>query len=578
MFSIGHVLWIAAVYLLAFVPFRDNPGAGLWGMIGIGIVPLFMGVWTFQAEGGRRIRFLADHGLPPQVVWLTKQLVWGLLTVALSVPFVVAVAVGNSNILQTLQTGTSAFHPGVPGASATLFAALLACLGYTGGQFASMLIARGVTAGFVGGVLSYALGLLTWLMIDLRVPIAISVAPVIVVLLATTCCWSRHWLLEQATGRSWLKLALVLGLSLAAVYAGVGAFRVYEVPRPEFVENIALQRNAHGRPVMSPEAETANLYRQAVAELKPADLKWDDKAAGDRPVAGALTAVDGWQHATVREGNLLAENQAALRLGLTATERPTCAFYDATRPLPEMKRDFISAISFDGCKRLAMLILLSARELEAQGRLDEALERYVAVLRLARHFANHGITFNWSLGSNFESMVANWIGTWAAHADQTADRLAAAAVRLGNEESLFPTLQDAVLTEQFVLRRTVEEDWSELLSKYENPGAEAQSRTALKVLERLCPWEHERALRVLDLIGASELHCLHVLAWGLSTPGLDMQHLARIAGAVETDADPTQLLNSRPDEMFSGTRRAEAAFSIRSRWAPLNGSECRGTG
>ena len=136
-FSIGHILWIAAVYVLAFVPFRGTRGAGMFGMVGIAIVPLFMGIWTFQAEGGRRIRFLADHGLSPQVVWLTKQLVWGLLTAALTLPFILAVAQGNAAVIQTSQvTGTSAFHEDVPGASATAFAAILACLGYRREGFA----------------------------------------------------------------------------------------------------------------------------------------------------------------------------------------------------------------------------------------------------------------------------------------------------------------------------------------------------------------------------------------------------------------------------------------------------------
>ncbi|HEY2250563.1 MAG TPA: hypothetical protein VGH74_05865, partial [Planctomycetaceae bacterium] len=550
-FSIGHALWIAAVYVLVFVPSRDRLGQMILGMVGIGIVPLFMGVWTFQAEGGRRIRFLADHGLSPQVVWLTKQLVWGLLTAALTIPFLVAVAVGNSVMAGTPQyTGTSVFHEDVPGASATLFAAILAGLGYGAGQFASMLIARGVTAGFIGGVLSYLLALGAWFIIELRVPVAISVAPLFVILMATTLCWSRHWLLEQATARAWLKLAAWLATSLAVVYAGIGAFRVYDVPRPDFVEKLGPLREAHGIAPSAAEIETASLYRQAVSQLKTRD-----KEPGERPAAGVQTAINGWEHATDRERSLLAENQEALRQGMAATERPTCSFFDPTRPISEMQRDSGMPLLVDRwAGTLATLILLSAREKEAQGQLGESLDRYVAVLRMVRHLANRGTTGVWHEGVLLEAKVSSWIGVWAAHPDQTAEGLETAAVRIGQEAALYPSLYDAVLTEQFMLRRVVRDDWSELLPRGQNPGDDARSRTFVKVLNRCCPWECVRVLRVLDLLGASELHCLDVLANGLTTPGLDMQHLARLADAVPETEDPTYLWINQQYQPFPGNR------------------------
>jgi hypothetical protein len=206
------------------------------------------------------------------------------------------------------------------------------------------------------------------------------------------------------------------------------------------------------------------------------------------------------------------------------------------------------------------LILYSARELEAQGKLDEAFERYVAVLHMARHVAERGTTREWSDGLLLETKVGKWIGGWAAHPDQTAERIETAAKRIGQEAGVFPPLQGAVATEQFMLRRVVEDDWAELLPKLQIPEQEAAARTTLKVLDRLCPWEHARNLRVLDLIGASELHCLAVLDNGLATPGLDMQLLARLAGAVPATEDPTYLAINQQYRSFPGHRLGAGDF------------------
>ena len=571
--SIGHILWIGAFYVMVFFPLlaigsNVGAGAGVIGFGGIVTIPLFMGVWTFQAEAGRRIRFLADHGLSPQVVWLSKQLVWGLLTVALTFPFVVAVAIGNAHDAPRFQQPTtSMFHEGVPGASATTYVTLLACLAYGAGQFVSMLIARGVTAGFVGFALFGMLAPWTWLMIKLQVPVVLSVVPVFVVLIATTCRWSRNWLLEQATAKSWLKLAGLLGLSVALVWAGIGVFRVYEVPHPDFVDEIAPLREAHGLAITRPEAETATLYRQALA-----DFKWWDKGTEQRPVAAQQTvfkgwesAINGWDYATESEKRLLAENQGSLHEGLAATSRTAGAFNDPTGPISVLYQYSDPPVAI--FMQLPTLILLSARELESQGRLDEALDRYVAVLRLSRHLANRGTMREWGVGAAVEAMVGNWIVVWAAHPDQTAERIKAAAMRVDQEMAQFPSLRDALLTQQFMVRKAYRDDWAQFLPKHRNPEPEARSRSTLTVFGRICPWEHARGLRVFDLVGAAEVQCLHVVEQALKTPGLDIQLLAQQAGAVPAAEDPTYAGILRQFPGIGANQFAGDFFARQGAWA-----------
>src|SRR5207248_1467085 len=58
----------------------------------------------------------------------------------------------------------------------------------------------------------------------------------------------------------------------------------------------------------------------------------------------------------------------------------------------------------------------------------------------------------------------------------------------------------------------------------------AKAHLVFTVFDRCCPWEHARAMRVLDLIDLTQLHCLDVL--DQAPPGQDPQQWAEVAGAV----------------------------------------------
>ncbi len=567
--TLGHLLWIfglLVVVCLLLGIIGGSPSAQRdRGIIGIVLSALLLGVWSFQAEGGRRTRFLADQGLSPHAIWLSKQLVWGMFTIAVTAALMLMVVIANQlEVWNTGNAGSSIFHPDLPGASAVTFAAILACLGYATGQFASMLIPRGVTAGFIAYAVFALLGFWTWLMVNSQVPLSISIAPLVILvifMLGVTFFWSRHWLLESATWRSWTRLALLAGATLILVWAGIGAFRVYEVPRPDFVYAMDALRQEHTLPNRSEELKTAALYRQAFAHLKwennererKEQRDWQGRARHvrawepgntekeEQPKPRVPTAVDGWEYATEIERRMLAENQDALQEGLAATKRFGfgCMFDDPSQPNPDRFKERLDP-SLDDIRHLATLILLSARELEAGGQLDKALDRYLAVLRLAGHVARHGTMREWMDGADLEAMVGQWIPGWAAHADQTSKRINAAVFEIGMAEQFFPPLEDALLTQQFLIRRFLRDDWLAFFSKSQDPAQEARSRMALMVFDRLCPWERARTRRVWDLVDAAQLHCLDVLDHALAYPGYrDMQQWAESADA-HLDAGPTQ--------------------------------------
>src|SRR5258708_5696909 len=83
--------------------------------------------------------------------------------------------------------------------------------------------------------------------------------------------------------------------------------------------------------------------------------------------------------------------------------------------------------------------------------LAEALNRYVSVLRLARHVASRGTMEHWREGLMIEELVYQSIPAWAAHPDQTLELIEMGFSRVRQEVSQFPSLRDALLTQQFMV-------------------------------------------------------------------------------------------------------------------------------
>ncbi|MGQ0637606.1 MAG: ABC transporter permease [Planctomycetaceae bacterium] len=546
--SVGHLIWLACVFLLVFVPF---PALGrrseiTRATIAVVVVPLLLGVWTFQADSGRRTRFLAEQGIVPSVVWLSRQLVWLFIGAVVVGPFLIALDLHSRNL--------------PPGAAPPLhILALLACSGYLSGQFASMLVPRSVTAGFVGALLFAVLGAWLGLMTFIEVPLRISVVPLLAVLILATLAWSRNWLFERATWRSWLTLAGGLGLALVAVWGAVGRYRLQEVPGlesvwwPTTIADFTKSREELMRPPTDDELETARMYERAVADL-PQTPRSSYVPEWETDMPRAKSAVSGWEFATPQERDLLAAHRDALELALAATARESCAFFDPSRPQAQLSAD---ARPTDRCRDLATLILLSARELESEGRLGEALDRYVAALRLARHVANRGSVRQWWVGWGIEAMVVRWIPQWAVHPDQTSWNLFNASTRLLKEVDRMPPLQEAVGIVHLALRQAIEGDWADI----EPPnGANYPPwfRGALHLMPRIFPWERSRALRVLDLVAVSQTQCLDVLNAALNDPATDVSEWAEFLGARSAFLRPDPTILRRLSGVVSWTVASRA--------------------
>jgi hypothetical protein len=453
----------------------------------LSLVQVLLGAWCFRSEQtGAHFRFLAEQGVSPRSVWASKQIVWLGLTIALSGALWLAVAIsgdgGGTVRPEFLHTGSyRELNWGV------LAAALLG-LNYSAGQFTSLLIPRTITAAFVALVLSAALNAWMWLMVYLWVPLWFSVAPISLVLLGATLGWSRNWLLERSGWKSWLRFSgLQLGLPLVLIWAAVGAYRVYEVP--------AMAISSASAPITADEAATAELYRQAMSQLRRVSIAAEKESEWH----GEMTAQSGWQNATPLELRTLAENQEVLQQVLAATQRPACAFTDPAR------REAWTAQESAACSELGNLLLLSARQLEAEERLPEALERYLAALRLAGHVAQRGDLSQWMSGSSILIRVCQWMPRWAAEPGQTPEQIEAAISSVQVGLSRFPPLAIALAAQAPQTRGQILKVWSE---ESDLPAGSGDGDfAALRAFEFCFPWERMRALRVVDAVLADQCRC-----------------------------------------------------------------------
>lgn len=516
--GVCEMITLLVVYLAGQIRIHDK--LPLLFLVTI-LVPLLVGVWVFRSEQtGQRFRFLAERGVSPYCIWLSKHVIWFPAMLLLTGPFaLVFVATVNDRSIGRVPEAIRLLQDRT--LIATLCYLTAISLSYGAGQLMSMLVPRTVTAGFLGSLLAAAL--LVWMltMMGLHVPLWFSVAPLFVLCMAATLYWSRNWLLERYTWRHWGRLAAFTSLCLCTIWVGVGAYRVFEIPRPESLW--PLQEPLSGQHVVQPitpeEAETAEMYRQAFAELKwkpttaesdelrpvkPRSTKSAPGISEPEQFSGLRSATEGWEKATAFERRIVAENPAALDAALAATRRESCAFID-----PAASDSSYRSISGVG-GRLARLILLSARKLEAENKLADALERYLAVLRFGRHLASRGVVAQWAEGAVIQSYVTAWIRRWATHPDQTAERISDAMRQVSAELSRFPPLSDAILVDDRLLRNLIQNYWADIPVTIfwgtQLSGPEMRVPDSLHELNRVFPWEKTRTLRVLSVLTGAQLH------------------------------------------------------------------------
>jgi len=511
--AIGTVVLLLGGVMLRFTALETSAPLVLTLLA---VTPLVFGVWTFHAEqSGDRFRFSAEHGFSPRAVWLSKHLVWIPATVVVSLFFAFIVLIVSRLLKAHVQ-----FNVTVTTTIET-YGILIVLPSYAAGQLASMLFSRGVIALFVGMVLTIVLFGWNVAMLQFRVPVWFSILPVPAVLMIATLVRSRDWLEERRGIRAYVRLGSVLIGPAVLMVAGVIVWRVWEIPDPppnwEAVPSLTGRSPMH--PLDAEEIETADLYRRAAILLTP--FPGPEQHAGDSaPVSqshstgsGAMTMSSfgmtehpqrvmsrpvqaprpPWQAERLRRRQWVRDNQQSLRLVLEATRRQRCAF---STPVGDALTD--SPENRDQLDVLARLVQFAAEQLEWEGRLDEALEYDIALMRFGAHLAARARLSQWRFGVAIRNRALQSLRLWAAREGQNPERIRKAIDRVRKESFGFPPFVDAVNIEFFNLRRLLQQDGDESISF--SAGRSAKQTTLLMLINRYCFWERMRALRLLKLV------------------------------------------------------------------------------
>lgn len=412
-------------------------------------------------QGGRRFRWLTDQGLSPSQVWCVKHLVWlsaaiGCFVVLASIaamtcrPFYyheatvvsrVVVPPGSDSIGETFAQIVAAIgqtplrpdsaHPGFALTPSLAESAprclLLVCLCYAAGHFVSILIPRTITAIFLGWVACGAVFAWWITMNGLAIPLTLSVVPWLPTLLLATWLFANDWMFDRRSWRVYVRPlgVCVVGFAVTAAYAIW--FRVTEIPESPRVAELTSRLT----PPASPAALDAGRQLSLAAPQSTPEPSYLARGMRDRHELTTHSSVVRleWSPLTTEWQSWLERNVAPLRASMDVLQRgvaPLIEYKTIGQPAREYGQYLVHPAVGD---RVFWLLATSARQLEAEGRLSEAFDRYLLNLRCAELCSRDGSQRDAEHGLAMVDHTIECLARWAAHPDQTPESLRAALRR-----------------------------------------------------------------------------------------------------------------------------------------------------
>jgi hypothetical protein len=472
--------------------------------LALATVPMF-GLCAFLADQRRSsYRFLTDRGVPPKFVWLSRQ----LLTLGIPMFVFISLLLGLFLLASALlpvpdysELPRGANYSWIYAGTYTLFYLFVGILGYvflgiSVGQLCSMFFRSPLLAGLFSVLLTIVLNNWCALMLFWRIPWVWSMLPIPLALLLATRLRTADWLVERGGLRAWRRPGLALLVPACALLVAVPLYRVYSIPvvEPGFSPAEFLQ------PLTPDEQKALGLYERASPILTPRDysnLVWSSRQ-GERDLTDDECA---WVDANVER---IAMAQKASRRRIHNC--PTGA------AVPEKK----------GLTELARLLVCSAIVREKEGKLDAALEQYLAALRVASYLRDwYPIPLTWDQryrtleerlsesGESIETAVLDRLPRWAARKGQTPERIIAAGRRL-EEVASEAASGNGVKLAYLQLQRLLSGDLRALPA-----SRNGTPLPTLTVLWLRLPWERARAERLVNRLTRCQLDDLSRVQEGI---------------------------------------------------------------
>lgn len=470
---------------------------------------LACGAMAFRTEQDeRKVQRLADMGLRPATVWLSKHVVWftrAIMSVAailfcvlfvswllpsyssrMGIPKFVSDTWLNSQLPNSMPSNA-------PELRLIGRAIILTLTMYGIGQVCSQLIRSTIVSMFVSFILGLTAigwaGVCYWF----GVPFILSVLPLAVGCLLVTWCRTKSWMIDDNRGRSWLWPTTAITASIAIIYFGTGLFRIYEISwsKPFFSDGTSAtadfddgltddQRGAVVGPVTDEEIATFQLYQRA-SELTGRN---------------SYLLREGWQTAQeiwskFSEEDQLATEQA-IQLTLEAATRPACATFN---PADTNLAGVAAYNDSDPFWDAVQLILFDAQREVDKGDVDIALDRYRSALTVSRHAAGRSGELKWWVSHSGSVQTLRALCSWAEHADVNGDLIDEAIRMIDDHRSQMVPIEVTNFATALMVRNTLDADAitvAELTQDSDRllilmatnfPGESSRSRRLLNVLE-----------------------------------------------------------------------------------------------
>jgi hypothetical protein len=495
--------------LTVLVAVEGGPIALVWTAL-----PALVGSFAFfQDHWKQQYRFFAEHGVLPRTLW------WARILASLSfcLPWLLNIIAVFA--LQTERPSGSIFS------DTTIFQwpsdlIVLAIMCFAWGQWCSLVIPSGMVGLFVGVTFSIGTVFILAILRALGIPDWLGIYIPVAVLLWASWYRAPDWLAERYSWRRWLAYAATLAVPLVAYLAGMAAHRAYEIP--QLVDNSSFVAGPGGvnipvgiatqhaaalaelqRPATSEELETARLYRELWNELRQLPppntggaMMMESMPPGGSAGSGPPGAVDQAGSAATADSpqSPAVDKEWEEKLArlverfVEISRRPNADFFPNSFPQGAQVDEGPLDPVFE---RAAMA---DARRLDDAQEQEEALERYLALIRFARHYQQRGdaqqiYTAVRSLGKAYEQLLAR-----AVRIKQSQESLLALIKTLNAAPYDFsPDYELAWMREYAWHRGLVELN----PSAWEVFGTSPEVTTQRQLLAWL-PWERTRAARWLD--------------------------------------------------------------------------------
>ncbi len=348
-------------------------------------LPLVFGVAS--AHSDRRdgaFRLLAHRGVSPNAYWLTKHAVWLGLALATCCALLgwehamsaVSPNVDSRRLAPLWDIAHSAAHATFQNDNSSRLAILGVVifdviLLYSIGSLCAAIIPSTLSAlviAIIGSLgLCFYWSVAAWL--ELVAWWSLGILPLI--FLFAGWVRTRDWLVDRNSLAAWGGVTLSLVVPLTAVAGTIVVYRVVQIPPV----TLPLEVQQSSPPtIVAVHPPKRSLFVDAMLALTPRPPASD--------MSGRLTAAEGWKYADEATRDFVAANGPARRLALQAVQQPPGDFpAEAWRGIvPNGYRVF--AEYRDRLADLASLLRDSARKLESENKLAEALDNYIAIARL----------------------------------------------------------------------------------------------------------------------------------------------------------------------------------------------------